>query len=258
MIFSKALVMIGMLGAANAAGMPMKLRRVDTKQEETANAGTEEHFDSHDSYVEHLDLEVNVNGERQLFPLLPGTKCPPGQKCRSRVQNSRFGGTTPFVGAIKDNMKTTLTATLDWNEFQNNMNTIVMSDNFCTRRQAMARAAGLAAGVAAVTVASPAYGAETKTVKMGADNGLLVFEPAKTTICKGDSVTWINNKSGPHNVVFDEDAIPAGVSQEAISQYDQMGEEDESFTMKFDSTGDYAFYCEPHRGAGMNGMLVVT
>lgn len=68
----------------------------------------------------------------------------------------------------------------------------------------------------------------------------------------------INNKSGPHNVVFDEDAVPAGVDIEKISQYDQMGEEEESFTMKFETKGDYAYYCEPHRGAGMNGMLVVT
>jgi len=37
-----------------------------------------------------------------------------------------------------------------------------------------------------------------------------------------------------------------------------MGEEEESFTMKFETKGDYAYYCEPHRGAGMNGMLVVT
>ena len=27
-----------------------------------------------DSAVEHLDLELMVEGERQLFPLLPGTK----------------------------------------------------------------------------------------------------------------------------------------------------------------------------------------
>lgn len=68
----------------------------------------------------------------------------------------------------------------------------------------------------------------------------------------------INNKGGPHNVVFDEDAIPGGVDQESISQYDQMGEEEESFTMKFETKGDYAYYCEPHRGAGMNGALIVT
>ena len=48
----------------------------------------------------------------------------------------------------------------------------------------------MVAGVAATTAAMPAYAAETKEVKMGADSGLLVFVPAKTTICVGDSVKW--------------------------------------------------------------------
>lgn len=93
---------------------------------------------------------------------------------------------------------------------------------------------------------------------MGTDSGLLAFEPAKLTICAGDSVTWVNNKAGPHNVVFDEDAIPAGVDQEAISMSDQLGEEGDTFTMKFDKAGTYEYYCEPHRGAGMQGTLTVT
>ena len=34
---------------------------------------------------EHLNLEVVVEGgRRELFPLLPGTKCPQGHICRSR------------------------------------------------------------------------------------------------------------------------------------------------------------------------------
>jgi len=250
MNLSKTLLLIGMIGSANA-DMPMQLRRTNAVEEAAPAEST-------NALVEHLDLEVDVNGERQLFPLLPGTKCPTGHTCRTRTSGGLGNNQSPMIGALKSNMKTTLTATLDWEEFQNNLNTVVMSNNFCSRRQAMARAAGLAAGVAAATVATPAYGAETKIVQMGADSGLLQFVPQKTTICKGDSVTWVNNKAGPHNVVFDEDAIPAGVEQEAISQYDQMGEEGESFTMKFDKAGDYAFYCEPHRGAGMMGSLVVS
>jgi len=213
--------------------------------------------------VEHLDLEVMVEGVRQLFPLLPGTKCPTGHTCRSRapapVGLHRADGVSPLVPAMKGNIKTSLAMSLDWIDLNKNLQTVVASDNRCTRRQAMARAAGLAAGVAAATVATPAYAAETKEVKMGADSGLLVFVPAKTSICKGDSVKWINNKAGPHNVVFDEDAIPAGVEQEKISMVDeQLGEEGESFTMKFDTAGDYGYYCEPHRGAGMQATLTVA
>jgi plastocyanin len=64
--------------------------------------------------------------------------------------------------------------------------------------------------------------------------------------------------AGPHNVVFDEDNIPGGVDQESISMSDQIGDEGDTFEMKFDTAGEYAYYCEPHRGAGMNGVLIVA
>lgn len=57
-------------------------------------------------------------------------------------------------------------------------------------------------------MASPAAAA-TYTVKMGADNGMLAFDPAKVTIKPGDTVEWVNNKVPPHNVVFDAAANPA-------------------------------------------------
>lgn len=122
----------------------------------------------------------------------------------------------------------------------------------------MTRAAGLAAGVAAVTVSQPAYAAQTVSVKMGTDSGLLAFEPKKVTICAGDTVKWTNNKAGPHNVVFDEDDIPDGVDQEKISMDEQLGEEGDTWSMKFDTAGNYGYYCEPHRGAGMTAQLVVA
>lgn len=206
--------------------------------------------------MEHLDLEVVVEGgERKLFPLLPGTKCPTGHRCRTR---NKIAGVHPMVSALKDSFRTPLAATMDWQELNNNLETIVMSDDYCSRRSAMARAAGLAAGVAAATVTAPAYAAETAQVKMGTDSGGLQFVPAKTTICKGDSVKWTNNKGGPHNVVFDEEAIPAGVDQEKISMDEQLGEEGDTYTMKFDVAGEYSYYCEPHRGAGMNALLIVN
>merc|ERR1712057_71143 len=119
----------------------------------------------------------------------------------------------------------------------------VMSDSMCTRRQAMARAAGLAAGLGMGAVNAPGFAAETKTVKMGSDAGQLVFVPDEVKICKGDAVTWVNNKGGPHNVVFDEDAIPSGVDQAAISMDDQLGDEGATYTKKFDVAGSYAYFC---------------
>ena len=70
-------------------------------------------------------------------------------------------------------------------------------------------------------VGAPGFAAETKTVKMGSDSGQLVFVPDEVKICKGDSITWVNNKGGPHNVVFVEDAIPSGVSASAASVWRQ-------------------------------------
>merc|ERR1711988_1904304 len=134
------------------------------------------------------------------------------------------------------------------------LNTVVQSDSYCTRRHAMARAAGLAAGLALASVNAPGFAAETKSVKMGSDSGQLVFVPDELKICKGDSVTWVNNKGGPHNVVFDEEAIPSGVDAESISMDDQLGDEGATFSKKFDKAGSYAYFCEPHRGAGMNAL----
>jgi plastocyanin len=138
------------------------------------------------------------------------------------------------------------------------LNTVVQSDNMCTRRHAMARAAGLAAGLALATVNAPGFAAETKAVKMGADSGTLVFVPDEVKICAGDSVTWTNNKGGPHNVVFDEEAIPSGVDAEKISMDDQLGDEGATYTVKLDKAGSYSYFCEPHRGAGMAATIVVS
>lgn len=206
---------------------------------------------------EHLDLELIVEGKRQMFPLLPGTKCPPGHTCRIRnVHNPT--GMSPMVTSLKNNLKTPLAMAMDWSELNKDLTTVVNSNDRCSRRNAMAKAAGMLAGLSVTTVNAPAYAAETVEVKMGADNGGLQFVPAATKICKGDSVKWINNKGGPHNVVFDEEAVPAGVDAEKLSMDEQLGEEGDTFTMSFTTAGDYEYYCEPHRGAGMNAKLTVT
>jgi len=137
------------------------------------------------------------------------------------------------------------------------LNTVVQADSMCTRRNAMARALGLAAGLSMAVVGAPGFAAETKQVKMGADSGQLVFVPDEIKICAGDSVTWTNNKGGPHNVVFDEEAIPSGVDKDKISMDDQLGDEGATYTVKLDAKGSYGYYCEPHAGAGMKATVIV-
>merc|ERR1712048_617927 len=84
------------------------------------------------------------------------------------------------------------------------------SGSACSRRDALIRAAG----VAAAAIGAPAFAAETTVIKMGTDAGLLQYVPSEATICKGDSVTWVMNKAGPHNVEFNE--VPAGVDEETL------------------------------------------
>jgi len=200
--------------------------------------------------VEVVAEKSEAENRRELFPLYAvGTK---GARAHSRAAAADVASVGPMMSIAGKGPKT-----LEQLALNDEMNTVVKSDSMCTRRHAMARAAGLAAGLALSTVKSPGYAAETKSVKMGSDSGQLVFVPDEIKICKGDSVTWVNNKGGPHNVVFDEEAIPSGVKVDDISMEDQLGEVGDVYTKKFDVAGTYAYYCEPHRGAGMNGNLIV-
>ena len=116
---------------------------------------------------------------------------------------------------------------------------------------------GAIAGLVAVgLMAAPAV-ANAADVKLGSDSGQLVFVPDEIKVKVGDSVTWTGNKGLPHNVVFDEENVPEGVDAEALSHADNVGEEGEKVTTKFTKAGTYGYYCEPHRGAGMNGTVIV-
>ncbi|EFJ52163.1 hypothetical protein VOLCADRAFT_79339 [Volvox carteri f. nagariensis] len=115
------------------------------------------------------------------------------------------------------------------------------------------------ASVAGVSIASlaVALSANAATVKLGADSGALAFEPATLTIKAGETVDFVNNAGFPHNVVFDEDAVPAGVNADAISRDDLLNAPGEKYSVKLDTPGEYGYYCEPHQGAGMVGKIIV-
>jgi len=96
--------------------------------------------------------------------------------------------------------------------------------------------------------ASPAS-ADTVTVKMGSDGGQLVFEPKVVTIKVGDTVKWVNNKAFPHNIVFD--------GHEELSHKKLAQKPKAELESTFNEAGEFAYYCSPHRGAGMQGKVVV-
>lgn len=64
-------------------------------------------------------------------------------------------------------------------------------------------------GVSSLALAFSAHA--DAAVKLGADSGALEFVPSTVTIKAGEKVTWTNNAGFPHNIVFDEDAVPVSV-----------------------------------------------
>eukprot|EP00271_Cylindrocystis_brebissonii_P011723 TRINITY_DN29645_c0_g1_i1.p1 TRINITY_DN29645_c0_g1~~TRINITY_DN29645_c0_g1_i1.p1 ORF type:complete len:162 (+),score=28.98 TRINITY_DN29645_c0_g1_i1:96-581(+) len=113
----------------------------------------------------------------------------------------------------------------------------------------------LVAGAATLALTASANAA---VVKMGGDDGSLVFSPASVSVSAGEAITFKNNSGFPHNVVFDEDAVPAGVSADAISHEDYFNAAGEEYSVTLSKPGVYEYYCEPHQGAGMSGKITVS
>ncbi|MGQ4649706.1 plastocyanin [Lyngbya aestuarii] len=126
-------------------------------------------------------------------------------------------------------------------------------------RATMLRKLGLLLSTVVLVVASFALtaspaAAETYTVKMGADSGMLQFVPSTVKAKPGDTIKWQMNKLAPHNVVFDGDLAKSMSKDKLLFA---PGESYESKIPEGTPSGEYTFYCQPHRGAGMVGKLVV-
>ncbi len=109
--------------------------------------------------------------------------------------------------------------------------------------------AGFFAIVLTLGIGTSSVSAATVEVKLGTDAGMLAFEPSTINISEGDTVKFINNKLAPHNAVFD--------GHEELSHADLAFAPGESWEETFTTAGTYEFYCEPHRGAGMVGKVIV-
>jgi plastocyanin len=114
--------------------------------------------------------------------------------------------------------------------------------------------------VSTLVIAADPASAASYTVKMGADNGMLVFEPNNLEVSAGDTVSWAINKMPPHNVVFDDSKAPDAALAKAMSNTKMMFAAGETYdvTIPADATpGTYTYFCSPHRGAGMIGKLTI-
>jgi plastocyanin len=99
--------------------------------------------------------------------------------------------------------------------------------------------------LATLFLATPAWAVD---VVMGS-GGNLVFEPNEITILTGDTVHFINEALPPHNIIVEG---RADLSREAL-----LFSPGETQDVVFTDAGDYNFFCGPHQGAGMTGVIHV-
>jgi plastocyanin len=99
---------------------------------------------------------------------------------------------------------------------------------------------------ASLFLALPAWAVE---VTMGS-NGNLIFEPNDISISAGDTVHFVNGMLPPHNIIVEG---RADLSRESL-----MFSPGESQDITFADAGDYEFFCGPHQGAGMTGVIHVN
>ena len=99
--------------------------------------------------------------------------------------------------------------------------------------------------LAVIFLAAPVFAVD---VQMGYD-GNLVFEPSEITISAGESVHFVNNMLPPHNVIVED---RSDLSHDGLAML--PGEE---FDVTFPEAGDFNFWCGPHKGAGMTGVVHV-
>ncbi|XP_059278933.1 plastocyanin A'/A'' [Lycium ferocissimum] len=114
--------------------------------------------------------------------------------------------------------------------------------------------------VATAASAMLASNAMALEVLLGSDDGGLAFVPGSFEVAAGEKITFKNNAGFPHNVVFDEDEIPAGVDVRLISMPEEeyLNGPGETYSVTLSEKGTYKFYCAPHQGAGMVGQVTVN
>jgi len=78
------------------------------------------------------------------------------------------------------------------------------------------------------------------------------FSPNNLTVDQGDTVTWTNKGRFPHTTTSGVNGKPDGLWD---TKHLARGE---SFSYVFSQPGTYHYFCRPHHGLGMKGVVVVT
>ncbi|MCH2133805.1 MAG: plastocyanin/azurin family copper-binding protein [Phycisphaerales bacterium] len=110
-----------------------------------------------------------------------------------------------------------------------------------TRRLAFAFSMAMLAGSAV---------AETHTVLANS----VSFSPDAIEVAPGDTITWQYNTGYPHTVTSGESCVADGLF------YGELGSPGDTVTWEvpLDASGAVPYFCEPHCGSGMSGVITVV
>jgi len=89
--------------------------------------------------------------------------------------------------------------------------------------------------------------ADEVTVSVGARSNGYQFDPPAVAVSAGTTVVWEWTGNGAHNVVSEADEFESELT----------GEEGFTFEYTFEEAGIHRYYCNPHKGQGMKGAVVV-
>ena len=126
---------------------------------------------------------------------------------------------------------------------------------------AIARSAAPLAGAAALIVAAGASVPREAAVTVEMTNQL-TFAPDTVVIRAGETVEFRNTSALVHTVTGDPStaSVDASVHLPDNAEPFDSGriEPGESFSHTFESAGTYRYFCVPHEGAKMRGVVVVN
>jgi len=94
-------------------------------------------------------------------------------------------------------------------------------------------------------------GQDTVTVEVGTEGngGNFAFAPAAVHVDNGATVQWEwTGEGGGHNVVAEDETFNSGST---------VAEAGVHFEYTFEEDGVYQYFCNPHKGQGMKGAVVV-
>ena len=134
------------------------------------------------------------------------------------------------------------------------------------RRAFLATGAGVAAAVLAGCAAGGSGGGEYD-VGMSTD----AFRPENITVEVGETVVWRNTSKQGHTVTAYGDQLPDGAEYFASGDADSQSAAEEAwmddaggrlgqgetFEHRFETPGEYGYFCIPHEEVGMVGVITV-